>query len=52
MERYNGIILSGLRRLAAAMPGVAVADVLPDVLAGLRFLPRRVGYQPFLVVFK
>ena len=52
MERYNSIILAGLRRMAAAIPGAPVREILPDVLAGLRFLPRRVGYQPYLVVFK
>ena len=38
--------------MAAAIPGAPVHDMLSDVLAGLRFLSRRVGYQPFLVVFK
>ena len=52
VERYNGIILSGLRRMSAAVPGAPVQDLLPEVLAGLRFLPRRVGYQPYLLVFK
>ena len=52
MEHYNGIILAGLRHMAAAIPGAPVCDILPDVLAGLHFLPRRVGYQPYLVVFK
>ena len=52
MECYKGIILVGLWHMTAAIPGTPVCDILPDVLAGLRFLPRRVGYQPYLVVFK
>ena len=44
VERYNGIILAGLRCMATAVPGAPLQDILPDVLAGLRFLPRRVGY--------
>ena len=38
--------------MAAAIPGAPVCYILPDILAGLRFLPRRVGYQTYLVVFK
>ena len=38
--------------MAAAVPDAPLEDLLPDVLAGLRFLPRRIGYQPYLVVFK
>ena len=34
------------------IPGAYAQEVLPDVLAGLRFLPHRVGYQPYLVVLK
>ena len=52
MDHYNSIILAGLRRMAAAIPGAPVHDILPDVLPGLRFLPCRVGYQPYLVVSK
>lgn len=25
---------------------------LPDILAGLRFLPSKIGYSPYLVAFK
>ena len=52
VEPYNGIILSGLRRMSAAVPGAPVQDLLPEVLAGLHFLPRRVGFQPYLLAFK
>ena len=38
--------------MSAAVPGALLQDILPEVLAGLRFLPRRVGYQPYLVAFK
>ena len=38
--------------MMATIPGANAQEVLPDVLAGLRFLPRRVGYQPYLVTFK
>ena len=38
--------------MAAAVPDVPLEDLLLDVLAGLRFLPRRIGYQPYLIVFK
>ena len=27
-------------------------DFLPDILAGLRFLPTRLGWSPFVLVFK
>ena len=52
MDHYNSIILAGLRRMAAAIPGAPVRDILSDVLAGLRFPPRRVGYQAYLGVLK
>ena len=35
-----------------AIPDANVHEVQPDVLAGLMFLPRWVGYQPYLVIFK
>ena len=38
--------------MAAAIPGAPVCDILPDVLAGLHVLLHRLGYQPYLVVFK
>ena len=52
VERYNGIIVSGLRRMKAAVPDASWDEVLPEVLAGLRQLPRRLGFQPHLMVFK
>ena len=44
VERYNGVILAGLQCIAAAVPGAPLQDILPEVLAGLRFLPCLVGY--------
>ena len=38
--------------MAAAIPEAPVRDILPDVLAGLCFLLHRVGYQPYLMLFK
>ena len=52
VERINGLIANGLRKMLLALPGVALEDALVDVLAGLRQLPTRLGWQPFLLVFK
>ena len=52
MEQYNGVIVSGLRRMKAAVPDATWGEALPEVLAGLRQLPRRLGFQPHLLVFK
>lgn len=38
--------------MLAAVPGAMWTEVLPEVLAGLRFLPGRLGFQPFLAVYK
>ena len=38
--------------MAAAIPEAPVRDILPNILAGLCFLLHRVGYQPYLMVFK
>ncbi len=52
VERYNGVIKAGLRKMAAAHPTVPWSDLLPTVLAGLRFLPTKLGLPPAWVVFK
>ncbi len=52
MERANQTIVRGLRRLLLALPEVTWDEILPDVLAGMRFLPHRVGFVPYHVVFK
>ena len=38
--------------MAAAVPDAPLEDLLPDVLAGLRFLSLCIRYQPYLIVFK
>ena len=52
MEQYNSIIVSGLRHMKAAVPDATWGKVLLEVLAGLRQLPQRMGFQPHLLVFK
>lgn len=52
VERINGLIVSGLRRVLVEVPEADWEAVLADVLAGLRFLPTRLGWQPFVLVFK
>ena len=39
VRRVNGTILQGIRRLLQEMPDKHLQEALPDVLAGLRFLP-------------
>ena len=38
--------------MVAAVPDAPLENLLPDMLAGLRFLPHRIGYQPYLLVLK
>lgn len=52
VERYNAVIRAGLRKLAAAQEGRPWTELLPTVLAGMRFLPTRLGYPPAWLVFK
>lgn len=52
MERYNGVIKQGLRKMASLHPTIPWTDHLPTVLAGLRFLPTRLGVPPAWIVFK
>ena len=52
VERYNGCIKQGLRKLASIHPTVAWTELLPTVLAGLRFLPTKLGLAPAWVAFK
>lgn len=51
-ERYVGAIKAGLRRLKGALPDEEWYTFLPEVLAGLRFLPTKLGLSPYLMVFK
>ena len=52
VERYNGCLKSGFRRLKVACPEGNWYDFIADVAAGLRMLPGTVGVSPYLVVFK
>lgn len=53
VERYNKCIKEGLRKfVVAAGAKFAWVDFLGDIAAGLRMLPTRNGYTPFLLVFK
>lgn len=47
-----GLIKSGLRRLKSALPTEEWYSFLPDVVAGLRFLPSKLGVSPFTMVYK
>jgi hypothetical protein len=53
VERYNKVIKEGLRKfIVAAGAQFAWTDFLGDIAAGMRMLPTRLGYSPFLLVFK
>jgi hypothetical protein len=53
VERYNKCIKEGLRKfVVAAGAKFSWVDFLGDIAAGLRMLPTRNGYPPFLLVFK
>lgn len=52
IERVNGVILQGIRHLLQEVPDKSLEEVIPDVLAGLRFLPHKLGHQPFVASFK
>lgn len=51
-ERYVGVVKAGFRRLKSECPGGEWYDFIPEVLLGLRMLPSRVGYSPFMLVYK
>lgn len=52
VERYNRVLKEGLRKLAYNGRGQPWPELLPGVLAGLRFLPTRVGYPPAWIAYK
>ena len=52
VEMINGIIGEGLCKMLLAIPLAKVDKVLAKVLVGLRMLPTRLGWQPYLLVFK
>ena len=52
VERYNACIKAGIQRLCSSLPGAEWSECIFDVVAGLRFLPVRSGYTPYLLAFK
>ncbi len=53
VERYDKYIKEGLRKfVVVAGAKFSWCDFLGDIAAGLRMLPTRAGYSPFLLVFK
>ena len=44
--------MSGLQRIKAAVPDATWGEVLPEVLAGLRQLLHRLGFETHVLVFK
>lgn len=52
VERYIGVIKAGFRKMKVSFPEGEWIDFLPDILAGLRVMPSRSGYSPFLLVYK
>ena len=53
VERYNKCIKEGSRKfVVAAGARFSWVEFLGDIAAGLRMLPTRNGYPPFLLVFK
>ncbi len=53
VERYNKCVKEGLRKfVVAAGAKFSWVDFVGDIAAGLRMLPTRNGYSPFLLVFK
>ena len=52
VERYNRVVKEGLRKLTTLSPTASWDELLPEVLAGLRMLPTKVGWSPHLLCFK
>ena len=52
VEWVNSVMLQGIQRLLQEVPDKSLEEVIPDVLAGLRFLPHKLGHQPFVATFK
>jgi hypothetical protein len=53
VERYNKCVKEGLRKfVVAAGAKFAWTEFLGDIAAGLRMLPTRLGFSPFLLVYK
>lgn len=52
VERYNRVIKEGFRRLLALCPHTNWVEHIPDILAGLRMLPTRLGVSPYMLCYK
>ena len=52
VERYNGVVKAGLRKMEAACRSGEWITHLPEVLAGMRFLPTSLGVPPYVLAFK
>ena len=52
IERYNCTLKEGIRKMTTLVGGIAWDEVLPEVLAGLRMLPTKLGVSPHLMIFK
>ena len=52
VERYNGIIYAGLRKMFAPLPGVPWQEYLPEIFVGLRLLPTKIGLSSFFLLYK
>lgn len=51
-EKYVGVIKAGFRKLKTAFPKGEWYDFLPEIIAGLRMLPSKLGLSPFLMLYK
>ena len=52
VERYIGVLKAGMRRMKVAFPQGEWYQFIPELIAGLRVLPSKSGYSPFLLVYK
>jgi hypothetical protein len=53
VERYNKCVKEGLRKFTVAAGATfAWTEFVGDIAAGLRMLPTRLGFAPYLLVYK
>ena len=52
VERTNGVISNGLQKILTAIPQASAEKLLAEVLSELRMVPTRLGWQPYLLIFK
>ena len=52
VERYNGMLRSGIHKLLVDCKEANWVQLLPEVLLGLRFLPSQVGLLPYTLAYK